>query len=77
MRTTLDLTDESYAVAKALARERDQGLGRTVSELILAGALSRSERPPAWTITEENGWPVVELGRVVTSEEVREFLDEE
>jgi hypothetical protein len=76
MRTTLDLTDEAYRLAKAVARDRDQSLGRTVSELITLGALGGQVPQKSPKIRMKNGIAVVDIGRPITSEEVREFLEE-
>lgn len=74
MRTTLDLSDEAYSLAKAVARERNIGLGRAVSEIILS--FSQPANPLPQNLEFENGFPVVGIGRTVTSEDVRRILDE-
>lgn len=75
MRTTIDLTDEAYQLAKAAARERRESLGKAVSDLILKGA--KGTPVPPGEIRMVNGWPVVSIGRPVTSEEIAEFLAED
>jgi hypothetical protein len=77
VRTTIDLTDEAYHVAKAVARERNLSLGKVVSEFIVqpprsaqAGGAKRKRRSPA-------GFPVFSSGKKITSEDVRTLLDEE
>src|SRR6266540_2412892 len=35
VRTTLDISDEAYYIAKAIARDRNRSLGRVVGDLIL------------------------------------------
>lgn len=75
MRTTLDIQDEAYAIAKAIAQERNEGLGRTISEIILKFA-HPPVPPPANAMQMKNGLPVVRIGRVVTSDDVRRVLDE-
>jgi hypothetical protein len=35
VRTTLDIPDEAYYLAKAIARDRNRSLGRVVGDLIL------------------------------------------
>ena len=71
MRTTLDLTDEAYHLAKAIAREKDQSLGRTISELILARSVAAPE------LAFVKGVPVVRFGRPITSEDVQAVLEDE
>ncbi|MFN0106418.1 MAG: antitoxin [Bryobacteraceae bacterium] len=72
MRTTLDLTEDAYQLAKAVARDRNDSLGRVVSELILKGAHGPGDRIGEMRIVD--GWPVVSYGRMITSEDVKEFL---
>ncbi len=74
MRTTLDLSDEAYALAKSIAHEQNLGLGRTISKIIIDYAHAPHAVLP--DITLENGLPVVSIGRRVTSEDVRAILDE-
>ncbi|MBS1829407.1 MAG: hypothetical protein JST93_29160 [Acidobacteria bacterium] len=74
MRTTLDLTDEAYHLAKAVSRERDLSLGKTISQLILE-RLSTPARPTP-VIEFENGMPVVTIGRSIGAEDVRAILEE-
>jgi len=73
VRTTPDLTDEAYALAKSIAREKDQGLARTISEIILAHGTAAA---PA-KLKTRNGFPVVTLGRRLSSEDVKKILDED
>ena len=56
VRTTLDLTDEAYSLAKAVAHERNIGLGRAVSEIILA--FSQPADQPSQALQYENGFPL-------------------
>ena len=63
MRTTLDLTDEAYALAKAIAQE----------ENLIAHPDSL---PSPKSVYVEDGLPVVSIGRVFASEDVREILEE-
>jgi hypothetical protein len=35
VRTTLDISDEAYYLAKAIARDQNRSLGRVVGDLIL------------------------------------------
>lgn len=74
MRTTLDLTEEAYNLAKAIARERDLSLGRTVSEIIQQYAHPKGPAPSR--VVLKDGLPCIHVGRLVTNEEVRRILDE-
>lgn len=75
MRTTIDLPEDLHRVALSLARDTSRTLSETVVDLMrrglnqeAAGDLRRSER---------TGLPVVRLGRVITSEDVRSLDDDE
>ena len=73
MRTTLAIDDDVLSAAKAIARQRNQTLGRVVSELA-----RNSMRPPA-ALTERNGIPLLPVRRpdaIVTLEIVNALRDE-
>jgi hypothetical protein len=72
VRTTIELTAEAWHLAKAVARERNESLGKVVSEFILQRAdsslpLTRSKA----------GFPLFSSDKRVTSEDVRMLLDED
>lgn len=75
MRTTIDLTNDSYQMAKSIARERDESLGRVISELILKAVEAPAGRTHQVEIVD--GLPTVSLGRIVTSEDVNRFIQED
>jgi hypothetical protein len=74
MRTTLDISDKAYYIAKAIARDQNRSLGRVVGDLILQSArgtkgasLSRSD----------DGFLTFRCTRPVTTEDVKALDDEE
>jgi hypothetical protein len=73
MRTTIDLAPEAWHLAKAIARERNQSLGKVVSEFIL--------RTPGIAVAQPThsaaGFPVFASGKAITSEDVQTLLDED
>jgi hypothetical protein len=72
MRTTLDISDDAYQIAKTVAREQGRSMGSVVSDFIL-GKLGRPVVPP-----DEGGvFPTFRCVRPVTSEDVRALADEE
>ena len=73
MRTTLDIPDEAYYVAKAIARDQKRSLGRVVADLILLSALAGKGAPIE---ISDYGFPTFHCTRPVTSEDVK-ALDEE
>jgi hypothetical protein len=73
MRTTITIDDDVLTAAKAIARQRNQSVGKVVSELA-----RHSLRPPA-VCAERNGVPlppVREAGVIVTPEIVTALRDE-
>jgi hypothetical protein len=73
VRTTIDLAPEAWHLAKAIARERNQSLGKVVSEFIL--------RPPGVAAAPPThsaaGFPVFASGKTITSDDVQALLDED
>jgi hypothetical protein len=75
VRTTIDLPDDLHKQALAIARDTRRTLSETVADLIRRGlgpgsttALSKDPR---------TGLPLVRVGTIVTSEDVRSLEDEE
>lgn len=74
MRTTLDISDDAYYIAKAIARDQKRSLGRVVGDLILQSAQGSKG---ASIGMNDYGFPVFRCARPVTSEDVRALDDEE
>lgn len=75
MRTTVDLDEDILRVAKDLARDSDQSLGRVLSDLVRRGL-----EPPPKTVSVRGGIPVFPRlpgAKPVTSEMVKELLESE
>lgn len=75
MRTTIDLPDALHQQAQAIARDTRRTLSETIADLIRRG-LSTAQ-PAAMSTDPRTGLPVVSVGTVVTSEDVRSLEDEE
>ena len=72
MRTTIDLDEDILQVAKHLAKEREQSLGRVLSDLV------RMSLQPAKLTFRQGAIPVLPRipgGRPVTSQAVKELLE--
>jgi len=76
MRTTVDLPPAVHRRAVELAKQRGQSLSSVIAELATYG-LSRLNEPLVLTTDPQSGFPVVSLGRQITSEDVANALDEE
>jgi adenine/guanine phosphoribosyltransferase-like PRPP-binding protein len=73
MRTTITIDDDVLAAAKAIARQRNQTIGKVVSELA-----RNSLHPPA-AAAERNGVPLLPVRRpdaIVTLDIVNTLRDE-
>lgn len=68
VRTTLDIADEAYYLAKAIARDQNRSLGRVVGDLILQsskGAIGSS------IVMSDYGFPTFRCARPVVTEDVK------
>jgi hypothetical protein len=75
MRTTLDLSDDAYQIAKTVAREQNRSLGAVVSDFI-TGQLGEGESsliPP----TADKPYLTFRAKRRTTSEDARIAVDDE
>ena len=74
MRTTLDISDEAYYLAKAIARDRHNSLGRVVGDLILQ---SSKGAKGASIEMSDYGFPTFRCTRPVTTDDVKALDAEE
>jgi Arc/MetJ family transcription regulator len=75
MRTTIDLPDSLHHQALSIARDTKRTLSETVADLMRRGLGQAGEAEV--TRSERTGLPVVGLGTVITSEDVRALEDDE
>ena len=75
VRTTIDLPNDLHKQALAIARDTHRTLSETVADLIRRGLGATSTA--AISKDPRTGLPVVSVGTVVTSEDVRSLEDEE
>jgi hypothetical protein len=76
MRTTVDLPPAVHRRAQEIAKRRGLSLSAVVAELTIRG-LSQLDEPVVIGTDERSGFPVLSIGRRVTSEQVADTLDEE
>ena len=74
VRTTLDIEDEAYYIAKAIARDQNRSLGRVVGDLILQ---SSKGGKGASIKMSDYGFPTFRCTRPVTTDDVKALDDEE
>jgi hypothetical protein len=76
MRTTVDLPPAVHRRALDLAQERHQSLSAVVADLAIRGLAALGE-PINVATDPRSGFPVISLGRRVTSADVADALDDE
>jgi hypothetical protein len=74
MRTTLDLDDDVLEAARALAKMRNQTMGKVISELVRQGL-----HQPPMKLKNREGIPVLpkRAGVVVTNEFINRLREEQ
>ena len=76
MRTTVDLPPAVHRRALEIAKRTGRSLSTVIADLTARG-LSQLDEPVVVGTDERSGFPVISIGRRVTSEEVAAALDEE
>jgi Arc/MetJ family transcription regulator len=74
MRTTVDLPADLHAQAVAIARDTHRTLSETVALLMRRGL--GEGRTTALAHSAATGLPVMRLGRIITTEDVRALEDD-
>ena len=74
VRTTLDISDQAYYIAKSIARDQNRSLGRVVSDLIMQSAKGAKG---ASLEMSDYGFPTFRCAKPVTGEDVKALVDEE
>lgn len=75
MRTTIDLPDDLHRQVVSIARDKGRTLSETVVELMRSGLNQGAAAEAARS--ERTGLPVVRIGRVISSEDVRALEDDD
>jgi Arc/MetJ family transcription regulator len=75
MRTTIDLPDDLHRQALSIARDTARTLSETVADLVRRGLGQGG--PAEVSRSTRTGLPVVRLGTVITSEDVRALEDDD
>ena len=74
MRTTVDLPDDLHRQVQAIARDTHRSLSETVADLMRRGL--GTGQAATVSSSPRTGLPVVTLGTVITSEDVRSLDDD-
>jgi Arc/MetJ family transcription regulator len=75
MRTTVDLPDDLHQQAMSIARDTSRSFSETVADLMRRG-LGEGRSVSGITRSDRTGLPVIHLGTVVTTEDVRALEDD-
>lgn len=76
MRTTIDLPDDLHRQALSISRDTSRTLSETVADLMRRGLRQSVGAPPDLARSERTGLPVLRLGTVITTEDVRALEDD-
>jgi len=75
VRTTVDLPPAVHRRALEIAQRTGRSLSAVVADLTVRG-LSQLDQPVVIGTDERSGFPIISIGRRVTSEQVAAVLDE-
>jgi predicted transcriptional regulator len=75
MRTTIDLPDDLHRQAVSIARDTSRSLSETVAALMRRGLSQGVKGEVARSAV--TGMPIVHLGTVITTDDVRELDDDQ
>lgn len=76
MRTTVDIPEDIHRQAMSLARDTARSFSETVTDL-LRRALRGESASPGLSYSKRTGLPVVSVGRLITTDDVRSLEDDE
>ncbi len=74
MRTTINLSPEAYHIARAVARDRNQTMSEVINDFVTA--VHQTSLVEEKTLSAA-GFPLLSIGRRVTSEDVRQMIDDD
>jgi predicted transcriptional regulator len=75
VRTTIDLPDDLHRQAISIARDTSRTLSEIVADLMRRGL--QQGAPSEISRSQRTGLPVIRLGRVITTDDVRSLEDDE
>jgi hypothetical protein len=74
VRTTIDIPDDLHRQAVSIARDTSRTLSEIVAELMRRGL--GQNKPSEASPSSRTGLPVVTLGKVITTDDVRSLEDD-
>lgn len=76
MRTTVDLPEDLLRQAKAIAHDKEWTMSQAIAWLVRRGLGEPFDKPEI-SVNPVTGLPSVRIGRIITSEDVKQLEDEE
>lgn len=76
MRTTVNLPDDLHRRIVSVAKDMNKTMSEALVDILRRG-LGQPASKLAITVDAETGLPQIELGDVVTTDEVRSLIDED
>lgn len=76
VRTTVNLPDDLHQQIHAISRDTHRAFSATIADLLRAASLGQGDNAGAVSQSAKTSLPVVTIGTVITSEEVRSLDDE-
>lgn len=76
MRTTVDLPPAVHQRARAIARARGESLSKVLADLAVRGLAQVDDEDVLLEVDPDSGFPVLSIGRRISSQDVAEALDE-
>ena len=75
MRTTLTIDDRAYRLAQAVAAQRKESVGKVLGDVFVEH-FSRVDPLSSGLELDADGFPIMRLGRPISSADVSEMIDE-
>jgi predicted transcriptional regulator len=75
MRTTIDIPEDLHRRVMSIARDTSCTLSETVADLLRRGL--GEGQPATLARSDRTGLPMIHIGRVITTEDVRALEDDE
>ena len=76
MRTTISLSPEVYRLARAIAYQKHQSLGKVLGDALMHQFAPSDDLAPRLE-TDSDGFPVIYIGRPISLQEVAEAIEED
>ena len=76
MRTTITLDERAYRLARAVAAQRHESVGKVLGDALL-GKFDVADTSVGQVVIDQFGFPTVRTGTVITNEDVAKAIAED